>query len=319
MLRRMTAPELDVLVIGEALVDFVPLHRGPLREASGFELHSGGAPANVAIGVSRLGGRAGLISVVGDDEFGAFLLRALARERVDTRGVHRLAGVQTGLCFITLDADGERSFLHRGGDPAVLLEAEHVDPAQAASARVIKFSSGPLRTEGGAAAVERLAKHASGLVACDPGACPGHWATARVISARLAEALPRCHVIKCSESEARGISGVDDPMEAARAMVDRGAELAVVTLGAEGALFARRGESGYVGAPRVEVVDTTGAGDAFMAALLFRLARDEDRPASLPAARLREHLAFACRIGAGAVTRRGAIAGLPPAAHVTNR
>ena len=307
----MTVESLDVLVIGEALVDFVPLHRGPLREAVGFELHSGGAPANVAIGVCRLGGRAGLISVVGDDEFGACLLGALGREGVDVAGVHRLAGVATGLCFITLDRDGERSFLHRGGDPAVRMVAEHVDVAQAGAARVVKFSSGPLRTEGGAAAVGRLIGASRGLVAVDPGGGPKHWASAEVMAGRLAAVLPRCHVVKCSAAEAEAMSGEGAPLRAAAALVERGAELAVVTLGAAGAVWARRGEWGQVAAPRVEVVDTTGAGDAFMAALLFRLARDEARPGEIGGERLRGHLEFACAVGAGAVTRRGAIAGLP--------
>ncbi len=307
----MQAPPLDVLVIGEAIVDFVPLHRGPLRAARGFELHSGGAPANVAIGVRRLGGTSGLVSVVGRDEFGAFLLGSLQREGVDTRCVHALDDVQTALCFITLDADGDRSFLHRGGDPAVRLSPDHVDPEQVAGARIVKFSSGPLRTAGGADAVDRMLEHATGLVACDPGACPSHWASAETIARRLAEALSRCHVVKCSEVEAWDITGESDPETAAKRMVEQGAELAVVTLGAEGAVYARRADRGAVPAVPVEVVDTTGAGDAFMAALLFRLARDGARPVELPRKRLEEHLRFACQIGAGAVTRRGAIAGLP--------
>lgn len=308
------APGLDVLVIGEALVDFVPLHRGPLRDTQGFELHSGGAPANVAIGVCRLGGRAGLVSVVGDDEFGAFLLASLRREGVDTRSVHCIEGVQTGLCFITLDRDGERSFLHRGGDPAAKLSAKHVEPEVAADARIVKFSSGPLRTAAGVQAVERMIQASRGFVAIDPGGCPEHWASPVVVAGRVRALLPRCDIIKCAESEARDLTGLDDPARAAAALVDRGCGLAVVTLGADGALFARRDDAGRVEAPRVEVVDTTGAGDAFMAALMFRLARDGVAPAEMERGRLIDHLRFACEVGARAVTRRGAIAGLPSAA-----
>lgn len=304
-------PRLDVLVIGEALVDFVPLHRGLLRETRGFELHSGGAPANVAIGVSRLGGRAGLVSVVGDDEFGAFLLASLRREGVDTTSVHCLDGVQTGLCFITLDRDGERSFLHRGGDPAARLAATHVDVAVAARARIVKFSSGPLRTPAGVQAVERMIQASRGLVALDPGGCPEHWASPAVVAGRVKALLPRCDIVKCAEAEARDLTGFAEPARAAAALVERGCGLAIVTLGADGALYARRGDAGRVEAPRVEVVDTTGAGDAFMAALMFRLARDPTPPTEIDAPRLVEHLHFACEVGARAVTRRGAIAGLP--------
>lgn len=310
----MTASPLDVLVIGEAIVDFVPLHRGPLRETEGFELHSGGAPANVAIGVSRLGGRAGLVSAVGDDEFGAFLLGALAREAVDTRSVHRVEGARTALCFITLDRHGERSFLHRGGDPILRLAPEHIDPAAVAGARVVKFSGGPLRSDSSAAAVERLLAGCSGLIACDPGDFKGAWAAADVVGGRLDRALGRCHVVKCSAPEALDLTGVSDPLAAARRLVERGVELAVVTLGPEGAVYARARDSGHVPAPAVEVVDTTGAGDAFMAALLLCIARDEISPAAMGSERLQSHLERACAVGAGAVTRRGAIAGLPPRA-----
>ncbi|MCA9548286.1 MAG: carbohydrate kinase, partial [Myxococcales bacterium] len=116
----------DILVFGEALVDFVPTRRGRLRNVSGFELHSGGAPGNVAIGCARLGARAGLVSVVGDDEFGHFLRHAFQTEGVDVQQLRHAAGQRTGLCFITLDADGERRFTHRGGAPETLLNVGDV-------------------------------------------------------------------------------------------------------------------------------------------------------------------------------------------------
>lgn len=304
-------PSLDVLVIGEAIVDFVPLHRGPLRHTSGLEMHSGGAPANVSIGVSRLGARSGLISVVGDDEFGHFLRGSLQREGVDIRRVRTDPRTQTALCFITLDQHGERSFLHRGGDPALSLDADDIDPLLAHQARAVKFSSGPLRTPEGVQAVERLIDSTNGVVTCDPGTCPGHWASAETINARLHAVLPRCHVVKCSHVEAKGITGEEQPERAAARLVALGVDLAVVTLGARGAIYARARDAGHIETPPVQVVDTTGAGDAFMAALLTRIASDPKPPGSWTPATLRDHLRFACEIGAGAVTRRGAIDGIP--------
>lgn len=301
---------IDVLVLGEAFVDFVPLHRGPLREARGFEMHSGGAPGNLAIGAARLGARVAFVGVVGDDEFGHFLRGTLAGEGIDCADVRVAAGHQTGLCFITLDGNGERRFLHRGGDAARQLGPEDVRPARVAAARAVSFGCIVLSTPHGAAAVDRLIASATGLVCCDPGTCPPWCGDPAVVGGRLRAALQRCHVVKCSSEEAGFAAGTAEPEAAARALVEQGAELAVVTVGAEGAVWARRGEIGHVPAPAVEVVDTTGAGDAFMAALVTRLAAEDTRPGALPVNRLEAHLGFACRTGAAAVTRRGAVAGL---------
>lgn len=303
--------DLDLLVIGETLVDFVPLHRGLLREASGFELHGGGAPANVAIGAARLGARTGFLGVVGDDEFGWFLRQNLEREGVDVLGLRMAPGVQTGLCFITLDANGERSFLHRGGAAHTLFGPGDVQPDRVRPARSLCFSSGVMRTAEGAQAIGRLIEGWTGLITSDPGTFPRSWGDPLAARERLLPALDRCHIVKCSAEETLFLTEEVDPRKAARRLVERGAELAVVTCGPRGAIFARAEDEGTVAAPPVEVVDTTGAGDAFMAALLSRLARETARPAELSVEALHTHLAFACAIGAAACTMRGAVTGVP--------
>lgn len=305
------APPLDLLVTGETLVDFLPLQPGPLRSATGFELHGGGAPANVAIGAARLGARTGFLGVVGEDEFGWFLRGNLEREGVDVTGLRMAAGVQTGLCFVTLGADGERSFTHRGGAAHTLFGLEDVAPQRVRPARALCFSSGVMRTPEGARAMETLIEGWTGLITSDPGTFPRSWGDPLVARERLLPSLARCHVVKCSSDETMFLTEEVDPRRAARRLVERGAELAVVTCGSRGAVFARAEDEGSVAAPAVQVVDTTGAGDAFMAALLSRLARDAVRPALLPIEVLHDHLAFAARIGAAACTRKGAVTGVP--------
>lgn len=305
------APPLDLLVTGETLVDFLPHHAGPLRAATGFELHGGGAPANVAIGAARLGARTGFLGVVGDDEFGWFLRQNFEREGVDVTGLRMALGVQTGLCFITLGADGERSFTHRGGAAHTLFGLEDVAPERVRPARALCFSSGVMRTQAGAQAMERLIDGWHGLITSDPGTFPKSWGDPVAARERLLPSLARCHVVKCSSEETLFLTDEVDPRRAARRLVARGAELAVVTCGSRGAVFARAEDEGSVAAPATTVVDTTGAGDAFMAALLSRLARDHARPALLSVELLHEHLAFAARIGALACTRKGAVTGIP--------
>lgn len=297
----------DVLIVGEAFVDFVPRQRGRVRDATGFDLCSGGAPANVAVGVARAGTSAAFAGVVGDDEFGWFIRGRLEASGVDCAGLRMTREAQTGLCFISLDATGERSFLHRGGDAAALLSVDDIDAQAAAAAKVVMFSSVALRTSAGAEAIGRLADAAGGLVCCDPGVCPQHWADPVVLRTRLLHALARCDVIKCSMVEAEFVTGQRDPERAAQAMVDHGAQLGVVTLGPHGAVWARAQDAGRVPAPPATVVDTTGAGDAFMAALLTGLAADPTPPRRQPIERLEAHLRRAAAAGAEAVTRRGAV------------
>lgn len=302
---------LDLLVIGETLVDFVPLHRGRLRDAAGFELHSGGAPGNVAIGAARLGASVGFVGVVGDDEFGWFIRRRLTLEGVDVSRMRMSKDAQTGLCFITLNADGERSFLHRGGDAHSLLSVADIDPDYVGRAKALCFSSGVMCTEAGAAAIYGMIDASNGLICSDPGTFPRNWGDPLVLRARLMPALRRCHVVKCSSDEVLFLTDHADPLEGAQSLVAAGAELAVVTCGPRGAIWARADQHGRVPTPDVEVVDTTGAGDAFMAALLMRLSQESVTPALLAREILEAHLAFACAIGAAAVTRRGAVGGVP--------
>lgn len=306
-----TAPTPEILIVGEALVDFVPLHYGALSAATTFEMHSGGAPGNVAVVSARLGGRPGFVGVVGDDEFGRFLQANFEREGVDTRCLRLTDEDLTGLVFITLDDNRERTFTHRGGHACTLLNPSDVDPACAAEARVAFFAVGALRTEQSVAAVESMIDQATGIVCCDPGKCPPSWGDPEVIEGRLHRLLSRCDVIKCAEDETEWLTGARFHEEAATRLLEKGATMAVITLGPEGAYWARAADSGYVQTPRVQVVDTTGAGDAFMGALLVRLAQERGPLGEVSHARMQGHLNFACEIGAYAVTRRGAVAGIP--------
>ena len=301
----------DVCVIGEILVDFLPGHRGPLEATKTLHVHSGGAPANVAIGVTRMGGTAALLSLVGDDAFGQLALDRLEIDRVDCSGVKKCSGVQTGLCFITLDTQGERSFTHRGGDPFGSLTKAALDRDKIRTAGAIAFSCGALRSDESAHAIEVARDLTGGLVCCDPGCSPPSWGDKAAIRRRVREAAQWCDVFKCSRDEAVRYFDCDDPMACAVLIREMGSRLAVVTDGGNGAFFAHNSGYGHVPAPPVTTVDTTGAGDAFMAGLIYRLTQHEQPLDELSAASLSQHLRYASRAGASAVTQVGAVAGLP--------
>lgn len=301
---------MDVCVIGELLVDFLPETRGPLSAVHGFEVHSGGAPANVAIGVAQLGGRACLISRIGADAFGQFALGRLQAEGVDCTRVVALPTTQTGLCFISLDADGERSFTHRGGDPFGGLTVADLDMDVIGTAKAISFSCGALRSEQSYEAVKAAAAVCKGLVCCDPGGFPDAWGDRKEISHRIRLVAGDCDVFKCSAEEAKAYFDITTPREAVLHIHKMGCRLAVVTAGDDGAYFASDMGSGHTRPPQVNVVDTTGAGDAFMAGLIYRLTATLSGLASMDLETLQSHIQFACQTGAAAITQLGAVKGL---------
>jgi fructokinase len=128
---------------------------------------------------------------------------------------------------------------------------------------------------------------------------------------RLWGVFTRCEIVKCADHETYWLTEEDDPLRAAQALIKGGARCAIVTLGADGALWARQGEHGVIPSPYVDVLDTTGAGDAFMSGLLAAIAHKTTAPSELPREEFEELISFAAHIGAQAVTRLDAIHGIP--------
>ncbi len=295
---------LDAVCFGETLVDLLPDRRGRLRDCESFQAHSGGAPANVAVGLARLGLRAGFVGVVGDDEFGHLLGRKLAEERVEA-ALRFTAEAKTGVWFVSLDAGGERSFFTpTGADSADKLLDER-DVARVPPARIFHCGSSSHIRPAAQQALRSAVRAARGrgvTVSFDPNVRAHLWRDLRELRALCDDVVPLCDVVKLSEDEVEPCLGVRDPASALDRLHALGVQLACVTLGARGAMARRGNETAQVPAPQVEVVDTTGAGDGFLAALL---ASD---PLRSP---LSATLRFACAVGSRVCTRLGAVAGLP--------
>jgi fructokinase len=306
----------DLLSFGEAIVDFFPEVRGvPLREVERFARHLGGAPANVAVGLARLGARSALMTLVGPDEFGAFLRDALAREGVDVRGVgvHRTA--KTAITFVSVGPAGERSFLfyrHPSADQEI---AEHdVDAGLIAEARVFHYGSSTLTREPARAATRLAlaeARQAGCIVSCDPNLRAHLWTDPSQAGPLVRETLADTDVVKISDDELAAVVGTTDVEAGARAIRALGPTLCVVTLGERGCYYDAAAGAGYVRGVRVPVVDTTGAGDGFVAGLWADLLLLPGRPKDWPAAAVERACAFANRVAARVVTRFGATAALP--------
>jgi fructokinase len=309
------ARDLDVVCLGEALVDLLPDRRGKLRDCEKFEVHSGGAPANVAVGLARLGLRVAFRGVLGDDELGHLLLRKLGAEGIECR-FRLTTAARTGVWFVALDERGDRTFFTPTGSGSAdkLIEVADVDRAALERSAWLHCGSSAHVQPGGQAALKaavRAAREAGARVSFDPNVRAHLWEDPRELRALCDDVLPLCDVVKLSAEEAEACTGVSGVEDSARYLAALGVKLACVTLGPDGAHVRRGADAFHVPAPRVDVVDTTGAGDGFVAGLLSRLARAPAPLEELPMTDLRAAVSFACEVGSRVCTRLGAVAGLP--------
>jgi fructokinase len=314
-----TTIALDVLCLGEALVDLLPERRGPLGACGRFEPCPGGAPANVATGLARLGLRVAFRGVVGDDPFGRLLERRLQAEGIEC--ALRFAPERpTGLWFVALDERGERSFYSPNARFSAdkLVAPGDVDRALLARARWLHVGTSAHVLRDGRAALRAAVAAARELgvrVSFDPNVRLHLWEDVGPLRALCADVIPSCTVVKLADDEAELCTGERDPARAAEALVAAGVELACVTLGRGGALVRRGADVLEVPAEEVEVVDTTGAGDGFVAGLLAALA-PAGPPGPIGGADLARAIRFANRVAARVVARVGAVAGLPRAGEI---
>ncbi|WP_037678503.1 ribokinase [Streptomyces griseus] len=293
----------DLLVVGSANADLViGVERRPEAGetvlGSDLAVHPGGKGANQAVAAARLGARTALLARIGDDAHGRLLLDSQREAGVDTVGV-LVGGAPTGVALITVDPSGDNSIVVSPGANG-RLTPEDVRAAGGLfhASRVVSTQLEiPLET---VVEVVRSLPEGSRFVLnpSPPRPLPS-------------EVLAACDPLIVNEHEARVILGEscvsDRPEDWARLLLAKGPRSVVVTLGAEGALVASSAGVARVASVQVDAVDTTGAGDAFTAALAWRLGAGSA---------LAEAAAYAARVGAAAVTRRGAQESFPTAAEV---
>ncbi len=315
----------EAITLGELLVDFVSVEKDvSLAQLPTFAGAAGGAPANVAVGLARLGVSAGFVGKVGDDPFGEFLRRTLAEAGVDTQFLRRAPGARTTLAFVATRSDGQKDIcFYRNPGADILLTAEEVNHDYLRSARLFHFGSVSLsRSPAREATLHAagLAREAGLLISYDPNWRPSLWEDEREAKGRIWEAMPLANVVHCSEEEWEFITGSADLQGGARRILQAGPALVVVTKGERGCYYDNGTSRGEVPAFPVEVLDPLGAGDAFVAAMLSRLIRGPSPEKLLTGKvgedQLREIMVYANAAGAIACTRRGVIPSLPTAADL---
>ncbi|TXG72804.1 hypothetical protein EZV62_001383 [Acer yangbiense] len=309
-----------IVSFGEMLIDFVPTESGvSLAEAPGFLKAPGGAPANVAIAVTRLGGKAAFVGKLGDDEFGHMLAGILKENGVNGDGINFDQGARTALAFVTLRADGDREFMfYRNPSADMLLKPEELNLELIQSAKAFHYGSISLIVEPCRSAhlkAMEVAKDAGALLSYDPNLRLPLWPSAEEARVQIMSIWEKAEVIKVSDVELEFLTGsdkIDD--ESALSLWHPNLKLLLVTLGEKGCRYYTKHFKGSVDAFHVETVDTTGAGDSFVGALLTKVV--DDHSILEDEGRLREVLKFANACGAITTTKKGAIPALPTETEV---
>ncbi|HVP17813.1 MAG TPA: PfkB family carbohydrate kinase [Spirochaetia bacterium] len=307
---------MDIVCLGEIIMDMFASETGKdFFSVSAFLPVAGGAPANVAVAAARLGAKSAFIGKAGEDPFGRRLENVLKSHGVDTRGMRFDTRYRTTLNFMTLpDANRTEMLFYRNPGADMMLEPAELDRDLLAGAAFFHFGSVSLAAEPCRSATleaARVSRKAGSMVSFDVNYRPGLWDSRQHAVAEIDAALGLSHVAKVNEAELALLSGTDHPETGCRKILEKGPALCVATLGPRGSAWATSVSAGTAAGFAVEAVDATGAGDAFMAALLVRLLKT-----GLDDELMRNSLRWANAAGALTARKKGVMNALPDAKEV---
>lgn len=304
----------NVVALGELLIDFTPITLS--NEKSVFEQNPGGAPANVLATVAKLGKKAAFLGMVGEDQFGEFLKNVLIENNIDVTGLKFSSTVNTTLAFVHLYSNGERSFsFYRNPGADMMLSQSDVDYDMIRQSKVFHFGSISMTHEPARSATLaacQFAKEKGLIISYDPNYRAPLWSSVREAKENMSRGLEFADILKISEEELELLTETTDLSNGASILFNQGIKVVLITLGAQGCYYKYAGGEGCIAAYGVHAIDATGAGDAFLGALLYWVS--DMRMADichLPKTKFEELLDFSNAAGALATTKTGAIPALP--------
>ena len=309
---------MDITTIGELLIDLTQIGMTQSRVPT-FAANPGGAPANVAVSASRLGASTAFLGKVGTDGFGSYLVRVLGENGVDVSGM-RTGSSPTTMAIVSVDSTGERDFQFiRGAD--CQLEAKEVNLALISQSQFLHFGSVTLTADPARHATlfaVQKARELGVLVSYDPNYRDALWESEEEAIKWMKMPLPMVDVLKVSQEELLLIADTNDLNLGTKRLADYGITLVLVTLGADGAFYRIGDVTGYVAGKKVSVVDTNGAGDTFLGAVLTQLCCRGKMPLEgLTPAEIENILSFANLAAAWTCSHSGAIPAMPSLAELT--
>jgi sugar/nucleoside kinase (ribokinase family) len=297
---------MDILCVGQLAADILvrPVNRVDYgvdtKRVDSIDIKNGGDCLNVALGARRLGSSVGFVGLIGDDQLGVYLRGVITAAGIETQGLHRTDKARTCSCLVLINSAGERTFFYYGGANE-LFSISDVDMTLLDRASMVHVGGTYLlpKFDGDGAAKLFSEARTRGKLTC----MDVTWDTTGRWLSVIEPCLPHLSFFMPSIREAKEIAGTDVPEDIAAFFQEKGVETAVVKLGEKGCFVKRGAEPGfYASAYRTEVVDTTGAGDSFVAGFLTGVLKGWD---------MKECAAFACAVAAMNIRAVGATAGIP--------
>lgn len=312
----------DVVTLGEILIDFTPIGTSE-KGFPIYESNPGGAPANVAVSVQRLGGKSAFIGKVGNDSFGELLQDTLETENVDTSLLFTDHTVPTTKAFVNIDKTGDRSFsFARKPGADIMLSKEEINEQIIIDSKIFHYGSlsctdHPSK-EATLHAIE-IAKKNNILISYDPNLRIPLWENEEVAKTTILELLHYADIAKISDNEFEFLFGTNDYDTYSKKIMEKyNITLLCVTLGPKGSFYRFDDFSGHINTYEVKAIDTTASGDSFMGALLYCISDLDKKITDLSQIEIEEIIAFSNASGSAAATKRGGIPSIPTKEEVLN-
>ncbi len=306
----------DVICIGEILIDFIseePSQR--LADVKTFSKFAGGAPANVAVGFSKLGLKTAFAGRVGNDPFGDFLINYLKKCNIDSEYIIRDTVHKTRLAFVGLDSKMERFFEFWEKNPAdANIKSDDYSPEFLSSAKIVHFGSLPLCSEESRDDFFNIISKVNRdntYISFDPNYRESLWESKEEARIVLSNFASKANILKMNVEELLFLTEQSDLEKASEELFGENTMLIAITLGSKGCFIKTRNLFIFVSGFKVEQVDSTGCGDAFLAGLLAKIVKQERYIEYFNEKDLIELGKFANGAGAIAVNRLGGTESLP--------
>lgn len=309
----------DVVALGELLIDFATVS----NDADGYPTmaaHPGGAPANFLAALTKYGFGTALLGKVGTDTFGILLLGTLKDAGIETKGLVQTDDVFTTLAFVTFDETGDRKFAFSrkpGADTCIAYE--ELDLSLIDEAKVFHFGTLSLTDEPARTATQKAVAYAKSkgkLITYDPNLRKPLWKNMKTAKEQLLWGLSQADVVKISDEEVEFLFCCTPEEGADKLINEFGVSLAMVTLGPSGAYLKNKNGSTYVKCPKVNPIDTTGAGDIFGGSAVSRLLKLGVAPAELTIEQMYTVGSFASTAASLSTEKSGGIPSIPEEGRV---